>query len=113
MDDEKVSLGINSVLVPNDNVEQLLQTPEWGRHIHVQEPGFTGGSKDNPPVYHRFIGSEYGIEPLVILRRFPALRLVALEILEEFRLYHNLYDDRRTSKLVRFDAGGNEVDVVK
>ena len=60
MDDGKVILGINSVLVPNDNVQQLLQTPDWGRHIHVLEPGFTGGSEESAPVYHRFVGSEYG-----------------------------------------------------
>ena len=53
------------------------------------------------------------IEPLVILRSFHGLKLNAVEILEEFRLYHNLYDDRQNSKLVRFDAGGYEVDVMK
>jgi len=112
-DDGTVSVAINSVLIPNENVEQLLQSPEWGGHAHGLEPGFTGGSEDSAPVYHRFVGSEFGIEPLVILRRFHGLKPDAVEILEEFRLYHNLYDDRLNSKLVRFDAGGNDIDVVK
>lgn len=113
LDDGIISLGIDSVLIPNENVEQLLQTPEWGDHVFELRPGFTGGSKDSPPVYHRFVGSEYGIEPLVILRRFHGLKPNSIEVLEEFRLYHNLYDDRKSSKLVKFDAGGYEVDVVK
>lgn len=108
----KVSLAINSVLIPNENVEELLQTPDWGRHAYYLQPGFTGGSEDTDPIYHRFVGSEYGIEPLVILRSFHGLRPDTVEILEEFRLYHNLYEDRQSSKLVRFDAGGHEVDVV-
>ncbi|MDE2853775.1 MAG: hypothetical protein OXN88_06360 [Chloroflexota bacterium] len=112
-DDGTIDLAINSVLIPNENVEQLLQTPDWGGHVHVLEPGFTGGSEDIPPVYRRFVGSEYGIEPLVIVRSFHGLKPDALEILEEFRLYHNLYDDRQRSVLVGFDAGGNEVDAVK
>ncbi len=112
-DDGKVYLAIDSVLIPNENVEQLIQSPEWGSHVFELRPGFTGGSKDSPPTYHRFVGSEYGIEPLVIQRNFHGLEPDTIEILEEFRLYHNLYEDRQSSKLVRFDAGGNEVEVVK
>ena len=109
----KVSLAIDSVLIPNENVEELLQTADWGRHVHYLQPGFTGGSEDTDPVYHRFVGSEYGIEPLVIQRNFHGLKPDTIEILEEFRLYHNLYEDRQSSKMMKFDAGGNEVDVVR
>ena len=112
-DDNTVSLGINSVLIPKENVEQLLQTPDWGHHVHYFGTGLYRRFGDSAPVYHRFVGSELGIEPLVILRRFHGLKPDTLEVSEEFRLYHNLYDDRQNSKLVRFDAGGNEVDVVK
>lgn len=113
LDDGTVDLAINSVLIPNENVEQLLQTPDWGRLVDMLQPGFTGGSDDSDPVYHRFVGSEYDIEPLVIQRKFHGLKPDTIEILEEFRLYHNLYGDHQDSKLVRFDAGGNEFDVVK
>ncbi|MCY4464434.1 MAG: hypothetical protein OXE46_02740 [Chloroflexi bacterium] len=109
-DDGTVRLRIDSVLIPNENIEQLLQTPEWSRQLSELEPGFTG---DSPPVYRRTVVSEDGREPLVIQRSFHKLKPDAVEILEEFRLYHNLYDDRLNSKLIRFDAGGNEVDVVK
>ena len=111
--EEKVSLAISSVLILNRYVESLLQTPEWGGHVHELRPGFTGGSEDSTPVYHRFVGSEYSIEPFVILRSFHGLKPDTVDILEEFRLYHNLYEDRQISKLVRFDAGGSAVDVVK
>ena len=113
--DQKVHTVVNSCLVPNKYVEQLVLKPEWDFLSSHLVPGFTGsyGARGDEPTYHRFGSNKYAIEPLVILRSFSGLKSDSLEILEEFRLYHNLYDDRQSCNLVKFSDGGNEAVIVK
>jgi hypothetical protein len=61
--------------------------------------------------YDRF-GDHGGIEPFVILRSFHGVRERYVEVLEEFRLFHNLYHDRQRDQYVRFDDNGDEEVIV-
>ena len=76
-------------------------------------PGCTryGSSDDAHTVYHRF-GNDEGIEPLLIRREFHELRESHTEISEEFRLFHNLYFDRKANKYLKFDQKGEVEEVV-
>ena len=57
----------------------------------------------------------YGSEPLVIRREFGGINEIYLEISEEFRLFHNLYHDRKTDTYIKIDDAGkkNKVIIVK
>ena len=48
----------------------------------------------------------YGSEPLVICRRFSGMEENYIEISEEFRLFHNLYHDRKTDTYIKIDDAG-------
>ena len=70
-------------------------------------PGSVGTYAAGGAEYLRF-GNEDGIEPLVICRAFHGFKEDYLEISEEFRLFHNLYHDRKQDRYIKFDDSGNE-----
>ena len=49
-----------------------------------------------------------GIEPIVIPREFHDLKPGYQEISEAFRLFHDLYHDRRSDSYIKFDDAGTE-----
>ena len=104
--------GIYCALIPSEKIEQALSRPKWdlmrgsGTPSSIEEYGVGAHNVR----YLRF-GNEDGIEPLVIDRDFHGFKESYLEISEEFRLFHNLYHDRREDRYIKFDDSGNE-DVV-
>ena len=50
--------------------------------------------------YHRWgvEGDQYGFEPLVIRRKYDYLNVDDVEVSEEFRIFHDLHNDRETGK---------------
>ena len=106
-------------LVPANLVEAILS----GEHISSvienlwPEPAAYRLDRESPVKYFRWgvDEDEYGSEPLVISRQFSKMKENYLEISEEFRLFHNLYHDRKTDTYIKIDDAGNEetVAVVK
>ncbi len=64
-------------------------------------------------IYDRFGHHDHGIEPLVIVRNFQGLRPKSVEVIEEFRLFHNLYFESSRSVFIKFDDSGDEIPVIK
>lgn len=58
-------------------------------------------------------GNEEGIEPLVIYRSFHGMRPDCIELAQEFRLYHNLFDDIRNKQFLKYDSNGDEIIAVR
>ncbi|MDE0013436.1 MAG: hypothetical protein OXU36_19985 [Candidatus Poribacteria bacterium] len=81
---------ILSELVPQDQIEQVLSEARIGDRY----------------------GTENEMEPLIICRSFGGIREDYNEISEEFRLFHNLYHDRKTDTYIKIDDAGNETTVV-
>lgn len=101
---------IDSTLVPNNQVEDCLTKAEYDLRPDGGKPEAACYYEDNEEgelVYRRF-GNDEGFEPLVITRSFYNLKPDCLEISEEFRLYHNLYHDKKTDRYYKFDSAGNE-----
>ncbi len=73
-------------LIPPDQIEQELSETNVGKRY----------------------GTESGIEQLIIPRCFGGIREKYNEISEEFRLFHNLYHDRKTDTYIKIDEVGNE-----
>lgn len=106
--------AIYSALIPNEQVERVLDGPSWDLSIGNGMPGcsvYTAPEGDKV-TYHRF-GDDDGIEPLIISRDFHGLKESYKEILEEFRHFHNLYHDRRNDHYIKFADSGNEEVIVR
>ncbi|MBI3850224.1 MAG: hypothetical protein HY298_08030 [Verrucomicrobia bacterium] len=58
-------------------------------------------------------GNETGAQPLVHARHFWGLRSPTIEIAEEFRLFHNLYQDTARGVFLHSDIHGVEHEVVR
>jgi hypothetical protein len=107
--------AIYSALVPAVSVKDALSDVSWDLRIGDGGPACTvtyGNDGEDVINYHR-MGDRGGIEPLVLVRDFHGVRPGYTELLEEFRLFHQLYYDPRTSRLLKFDDAGQEHEVVR
>jgi hypothetical protein len=101
--------GMFCGLIPNASVEECLRRPTWDLSVGHGMPGaIEHGSVDGKHVEYLRFGDDDGIEPLILWRDFQGLRDTYIEISEEFRLFHNLFHDRRNDRYYKFDAAGNE-----
>lgn len=57
-------------------------------------------------------GNKRNIRPLVFYRTFENTRPSYIEILEEFRLFHNLYFDKLNNKYIKINDDGSEEDII-
>ena len=97
-------------LIPSDRVEDSLSASSWDCPPEDGFPCAIGYHEDgNRSVRYFRFGNDQGIEPLVFRRNFYGLREDYLEISEEFRLFHNLYYDRRENRYIKIDDDGDEM----
>ncbi|MFI1955904.1 hypothetical protein ACH437_29395 [Streptomyces xinghaiensis] len=108
-DGEKV--GYYCALVTPEAVERCLADTSWDLLIGHGMPGFAY-YPDETRRYHRF-GDDNGVEPFIIDRDFHSLKPSYRELSEEFRHFHNLYEDRRTGIFTALDDNGDDVEVVR
>jgi hypothetical protein len=107
------NLGIYCALAPPAYRDRALGGSSWDLTTTDGAPGFVTSYHDGEPttIYHRQV-SDDGVEPLVLVRQFHGVRPSFVEITEEFRLFHNLYWDEKTSSFVKFgDDGSDQVAV--
>ncbi len=104
---------IFSALVPPEQIECILSD----EHIRAGDPENMDGmpaaycpSGESEIKYFRWGVDEdiYGAEPLVIKRWFGGMEENYIEILEEFRLFHNLYHEKKTDTYIKIDDAGNK-----
>ena len=97
-------------LVPNEKAQDSLELCSWDLWMGEGMPSeYTkyDGPGDEIRCYSRFT-PDNGTYPLVLKRDFNELRPSHIELIEEFRLFHNLYNDAKTNKYIKFDDNGNE-----
>ena len=104
---------IFSALIPPDQIENILSDG----HMSSGDPENMDGmptaycpSGESEIKYFRWGVDEdmYGAEPLVIKRQFSGIEENYIEILEEFRLFHNLYHEKKTNTYIKIDDAGNK-----
>lgn len=100
-----------SALIPKGQVAPALARPDWDLQPGSAKPS-VWSTGDEVHAYYR-LGDRDGIEPIVIVRSFNGIKPVFPELLEEYRLFHNLYFDDATNRYVRFDDAGAPSDVAK
>jgi len=96
-------------LIPNGMLEEVLGNDSFELRMTGGRPGFFG-SDPKTASYSRFSESD-GMEPLCVRRRFDDLKPDYVELSEEFRHYHNLFEDRRAGKFIKIMNDGTEVEV--
>ena len=101
--------GLFSAFVPSTKIEDRLAAIEWDLNTGRGVPGSVEYYENgNPRVEYLRFGNDSGIEPLVIEREFHGIRPDYEEISEEFRLFHELYHDRKEDRYYKIDDAGNE-----
>ena len=102
---EGISCGTFCGLAPPSYRGEAVRDPAWDLMHGGHGPGF---SQDGAGVatYERFYLDP--LEPLVIEHEFHGVRPSYNELSEEFRLFHNLYQESATGRLLKFDDAGIE-----
>lgn len=106
---------LDGVLAPIRLLSEFLEDCSLHFDVRDSRPSCSmsnGPGRDESIEYHR-LGDHGGLEPLVLMRDFHGLRPKYVELIEEFRLFHNLYEDRQTNKLLKFDDAGQANEVVR
>jgi hypothetical protein len=98
--------GICSALIPSDHIERALFSPTWDLSGMPGTIEYYEG-RQKQVKYLRY-GNDNGIEPLIIDRKFYGIRDDYKEISEEFRLFHQLYHDKKLDQYIKIDDDGNE-----
>ena len=109
-DEEKRSKRhIYCALIPSAQIQETLAAPTWDLEISRGMPrGVTCNKHGELQREYLRYGVRNGVEPLIIDRNFDGLREDYREISEEFRLFHELYHDRKTDEYLKMDNVGNE-----
>lgn len=105
-----------SALIANDKVDEVLKKYDWDLHIGYGRPGFSTTYADGKEIttYYRF--SDEGVEPLVYWRTFSGKDQTYLEISEEFRLYFDLFEERKgydDQTFIYVNDDGDDQEVVR
>ena len=102
---------IYGVLVPSDHTEQVLTNPaDWDLEFSDRVSKTVGVEQP------KCLGYDFRdtLEPIIITRNFHesktnfGQRASYQEIIEQFRLFHNLYHDSVTDTYIKIDDEGNE-----
>ncbi len=106
--------GVHCAFAPPTYREQALGNPGWDLTVTDGRQGFSQGPDENGELvttYHRE-GDDREVEPLVLHREFHGAGPNYLEIVQEFRLFHNLWwDDERDVLMKAHEDGSAEVAV--
>ena len=106
-DNDDNRTGFYAALISEKHMEKALDDPSWDLLIGDGFPGFAFTFKDvEEGKYYRH--SEDGVEPLLVKRSFDGMKEGYWEVSEEFRYYHNLYEDRSNSRFTLIDDNGDE-----
>ena len=107
--DEYSKHYIYCALIPSAHIEAALTDSTWDLEFSQCMPSGMVSHKGTEEE-HKYLryGVDNGVEPLIYDRNFHRLRDDYREISEEFRLFHDLYHDRKTDQYIKIDKNGNE-----
>ena len=103
--------GMWCALLDEKAAAKAITHAHWDLTIGEGMPCFSQSGTE-VTTYHRF-GNPDGVRPLVLYRSFDGAYRQYVELDEEFRLYHDLAEDRERGLLLSFDASGREIEVVR
>lgn len=108
------NLNFFSAFIPSNRKQKVLQNFGWDILTGYEHPDIRIYNENGVEKVEYFpINQPDSIFPLVIARNFYGLRPDYLEILEEFRLFHNLYHDTRNNVFIKFTESGDEEEIIR
>jgi len=107
------SVGLYSAFVTSDKTQVALDHTSWDLTYGAGRPGFVVNYQNGEKKVNYYSNEEEGFLRLVLNREFHDRMSDYVDILEEFRLFHNLYYLENEKKYITFDEVGDEVDVIK
>ncbi|MFZ5930975.1 MAG: hypothetical protein ACOY15_07140 [Pseudomonadota bacterium] len=112
--DSSHQLTVWCAFLDEEAVDRAILDESWDLTIGDGTPTFCQKWSDGKSVttYHRF-GNDSGVRPLVLHRSFHDAFPQYVEVDEEFRLYHDLAEDKKRGLLLSFDTSGREIEVVR
>lgn len=104
-----------SALVPLASIPRLLKrTGDWDLRLGDGGPAIWSGYADGKQKStYVSLGTENGVEPLVLHRAFHGMRGGFLELTQEFRLYNNLYPEPAKKRFLLIDDNGDESEAAR
>lgn len=108
--------GLYSTMVNPSKVPAALKNYSWEIHFGSGRPGFVSYFEDNKEITKYYRHSIYGYEPLIFYREQFGNKENYLELSEEFRLYHNLYENfisHDKKEYIYVDSNGDDEVVAK
>lgn len=100
-------------LVSPDKAVKALGDNSWDLMVGAGGPGFSTYYENDVKTTSYYTNADEGYLRLVLNRDFHDRKEDYIEILEEFRLFHNLFHDQKTAKFLALDDAGDEVEVIK
>lgn len=104
-----------SALIPPMLIPKLVVN-SGGWDIHIGDGGpavWTSFSEGAEKQTYTPFGNDEGIEPLVIHRGFHGMREGFVELVQEFRLYYNLFLEPSNRRFLLIDANGDESEAAR
>lgn len=104
-----------AALVPPENIPKLVERDGWDLGPHDGGPTTwqKHDGKGNWEDGYDAVGTDFGIEPLVIWRDFFGIRPHYLELCQEFRLFHNLYPEPSRKRFLKISDDGTESEAAR
>ncbi|ASL00629.1 hypothetical protein [Xanthomonas citri] len=109
--DGSVDGSFYSALVREDRTDSAMAESSWDLMLGGGGPGFVTSWAEGEKVTEYYRQESDSFKRLVIYRDFHGRKESYVELLEEFRLLHNLYLESATGKYYSFDDAGDEVTV--
>ncbi|MEF3099706.1 hypothetical protein QFJ66_10285 [Raoultella terrigena] len=105
--------GMYCALVSKEKTKKSMETHVWDLMIGSGGPGFCTSYENGKSLTTYYNNPDEGFLRPVLIRDFHGRKDNYIEILEEFRLFHNLYHDYKSGSYFSFDDSGDEVEVIK
>lgn len=105
--------GMYCALVSKEKTKKAMETHVWDLMIGSGGPGFCTSYENGKSLTTYYKNPDEGFLRPVLIRDFHGRKDNYIEILEEFRLFHNLYHDSKSGSYFSFDDSGDEVEVIK
>ena len=103
--------AICGILVPKNHRKEFLNHGAWSLNTTTFKPGFIHYS-DIEPKYRRW-GIESDYEPLIYQCFYNNIYPTSYEIIEEFRLYFNLFYDTKSKCYISVNESSDESIIIK
>lgn len=105
--------GMYCALVDKETTEEAMEQNSWDLRVGCSAPGFCIYHEEGKKITEYFSNEDDRFLRPVLMRDFHGKKENYIEILEEFRLFHNLYYDKKNNTYLSFDDAGDEVEVIK